>query len=131
MTLDQRFESLEIRSNRFITVENIQDARECLNLSRLVIDDKNAKMFYPADATGARVQHKEQDVILEALHWDYDNGFYNEQHMRVGLIYSDLTMYYEAEIERLKFMDLKNDTYLQYILEKFRSHYDSGIKNQN
>ena len=131
MTLDQRFESLQIRSNRFITVENIQDARECLNLSRLVIDDKNAKMFYRADATGAQVRHKEQDVILEAMRWDYDNGFYNEQHMRVGLIYSDLTMYYEAEIERLKFIDLKNDTYLQYILEKFRTHYDSGIKNQN
>ena len=123
MTIDQSFESLEVRKNHFITVENIHDARECVHLGQLVLDDKQAQIFYPPEATGARVQHKDQPIVLETVHWQHDNGYYHEQHMRIGLLYSDLTMYYEAEIERLKFIDLKKDNYLQFILNAFRSHY--------
>lgn len=123
MSLDQGYENLQLKTNSLITFEKIHAAKEFMYLSRLVLNDNNANIFFPPDGLGARVQHKHDSLTLESVTKTSNNGYYDENFTRIGLLYSDLAMYYEIDDERVKQTDTISDSYLQFILDSFRSHY--------
>lgn len=123
MTIDQSYESFSIQTNSFITMDKIQNAKEFIGLSRLVLQDRAANLFYPSDGLGARIDHRSEPLVLESVARTTNNGFYDDKYTRIGLLYSDLTMYYEIEDDKIKYIDTTRDAYLQFILEAFRTHY--------
>lgn len=124
MIIGLSYERLQIETNSLITKETIQGALEFIHLSRLVLKDRRAKLFYHPEGQGARIEHKHENLLLESVTGAINNGYYDESYTRIGLIYSDLNMYYEVDEERVMHIDTRNDSYLQFILNAFRSQYN-------
>lgn len=124
MSLDQSYEKLQIKTNSLITKDKIQEAKEFIYLSRLVLKDQGAKVFYHPEGQGARIEHRQEALLLESVIGATNNGYYDESYTRIGLIYPDMCMYYEIYDERVRHINAQEDTYLQFIMDSFRAHYE-------